>query len=62
MSRERRPHSAPDILACIAFEALVASVAAGNIANGVAITDADRERLTVAASRLQAAAEAAHAT
>ena len=57
--RERRPFSANDILACIGFEALVVSVAASALAHGEALSDGNRERLVVAASRLGHAAEVA---
>lgn len=55
--RERRPFYATDVLRCIAFEALVVSIAATNLGQGVALPEADRKRLLVAASRLQAAME-----
>ena len=61
LRRERRPFNAADVLRCTAYEALIASVAAGNLANGLTLTDQDRERLTLAASRLQIAAEMSHA-
>ena len=54
---ERRPFYAIDILRCLAFEALVVSIAATNLAQGVPLPEADRKRLLVAASRLQAAME-----
>jgi len=43
----------------VEFEALVAAVAAGNMATGEPLSDTDRERLGVAASRLQEAARLA---
>lgn len=52
--RERRPFNAHDVLACIASEALLVAVAAGNLAQGVVLTDADHERLAVAVERIQA--------
>ena len=55
--RERRPFNAHDVLACVAFEAMVAAVAAGNMGQGVALTDEDYARLLLAAERLQTAAE-----
>lgn len=58
---ERRSFNGRDVLACIEYEALIAAVAAGNLAKGIELSDGDRERLTLAASRLQAAAEMAHA-
>ena len=45
-------------LSVIAFESMLAAVAAGNLANGVALTDADRARLMVAANRINRVAEA----
>lgn len=56
-AKERRPFYAIDVLRCVAFEALVVSIAATNLAQGVALPGADRKRLLVAASRLQAAME-----
>ena len=53
--RECRPFNAHDVLACIASEALLVVVAAGNIAQGVMLTDADRQRLVKAAGRIEAA-------
>lgn len=53
----RRPFNASDILRCVAFEALVAAVAAGNIAQGIDLTKDDHDRLFVACGRLQEAAE-----
>ena len=55
--RERRPHHASDILASIAIEALIVALAASDICRGKTITDTDRERVMLAASRLGAAAE-----
>ncbi len=43
------PRAALEVLA---FEALLAAVAAGNMANGVTLTDADRARLRLAAGRM----------
>ncbi len=54
---ERRPFHAIDVLRCIAFEALVVSIAATNLAQGTTLPESDRKRLLVAASRLQAAME-----
>jgi hypothetical protein len=56
-AKERRPWNAIDVLRCVAFEALLVSIAANNVAQGVALPEADRKRLLVAASRLQAAME-----
>ena len=45
-------------LSVIAFESTLAAVAAGNVANGVTLTDADRSRLMVAANRINRLVEA----
>lgn len=58
---ERRPFPAADILQCVAFEALIVSIAASNIANGIPSSDEDRARLSRASERLQGAVEATHA-
>ena len=59
---ERRPFPASDVLRAVAFEALLVAVAASNVARGMALSDADRERLMVASSRIQAAVrESGHA-
>ena len=39
-------------LSVLAFESTLTAVAAGNVANGVPLTDADRARLLVAANRI----------
>lgn len=57
--RERRPFNASDVLQCIAFEALLTAVAAANIARGCSLSSADTERVSLACSRLHAAAEVA---
>ena len=54
----RRPFHATDVLRCIAFEALVVSIAASQMGRGSALSGTDRRRLLLAASRLQAAMEA----
>jgi hypothetical protein len=56
-ARERRPFYAADILRCISHEALIVSIAAMNVAKGVELSEEDRKRLLVAASRLQGATE-----
>lgn len=53
---ERRPWTAADVLRAVGFESLVVAVAAGNLAQGVELSTEDRERLTLATERLQAAA------
>lgn len=45
-------------LSVLAFESTLASVAAGNLANGLTLTDADRARLLVAANRINRLVEA----
>lgn len=50
---ERRPFPATDILRAIAFEALVVSCAAATMATGEALALTDRDRLKLAASRIQ---------
>jgi len=45
-------------LSVLGFEATLAAVAAGNLARGVALTDADRARLMKAAGRINLIAEA----
>lgn len=55
---ERRPFPATDILRAIAFEALVISCAAATMATGEALALADRDRLKLAASRIQDALRA----
>ena len=45
-------------LAVLAFESTLAAVAAGNIAHGVTLSDADRSRLQKAAGRINLIAEA----
>jgi len=57
--RERRPFNAHDVLACVSFESLIAATAASALSRGEALSDTDRERLTIAASRLSHAAEVA---
>lgn len=49
------PRAALEVLS---FEATLTALAAGNIANGVALSDADRSRMKVAASRITRIAEA----
>lgn len=45
-------------LSVMAFESTLAAVAAGNVANGAKLTDADRARLMVAANRINRLVEA----
>lgn len=54
-----RALTAREALAALKFEVLVVAVAAENIANGIALSDADRARLLLAWARIDAiAAEA----
>ncbi len=55
----RRPFNPSDVLALVAFEASVAVLVISDVLKGTA-TDADRDRLLVAAQRLGHAAEACH--
>lgn len=54
---ERRPFPAADILRAVSFETMIVSLAAAQLAKGKPLSDVDLERLKLAASRLQAAAE-----
>ncbi|MDE2260450.1 MAG: hypothetical protein KGK17_09035 [Betaproteobacteria bacterium] len=56
--RMGRPFPAADILRAIAFEALVVAVAGSSLLEGKAFSIIDRERLTLAVSRIQAALDA----
>ncbi len=56
---ERRPFPAADVLRCVGFEVLIVAAAAVAVANGKPVTEADRDRLILAASRIQAAITAA---
>jgi len=51
------PLSPRAALSVLAFEAMLTAVAAGNIANGVNLTDADRARLRRAVGRINKIAE-----
>lgn len=55
---ERRPFPAADVLRAVAFEALAVSIIALDLANASPLSDTRRERLLLAASRLQVAAGA----
>ena len=56
---ERRPFPAADVLRAIAFEALVVCASAVAVLEGKPFNQQDRERLILAASRIQAAITAA---
>ncbi len=53
-SKQHRPKPFPaiDAIRVLAFESTLTAVAAGNIANGVTLTDNDRARVLVAANRI----------
>lgn len=59
MPPQRRPFPAADVLRAIGFEALVICAAAAAILAGEPFSEIDRERLILAASRIQAAMTAA---
>lgn len=56
---DRRPFPAADVLRAIGYEALVVSAAAAALLSGEPFTPTDRERLILAASRIQGAISAA---
>ena len=53
----KMPFSYADAMRCIAFESTLAAVAAGNLANGVTLTDTDKARLMLASKRINHALE-----
>jgi hypothetical protein len=60
LPRERRPFDAASVLACVATEAEIASIAADNLASGLMLSESDRGRLRLAATRLATAVEVVH--
>ncbi len=52
-----KPLPATAAIQVLAFESTLAAIAAGNIANGVVLTEIDRARLLVAARRINHVAE-----
>lgn len=56
---ERRPFPAADVLRAVAFESIVVSAAAASLLAGEPFGVADRERLILAAARINAALTAA---
>ncbi|WP_336511645.1 DNA primase [Candidatus Accumulibacter phosphatis] len=56
---ERRPFPAADCLRAVGFEALVVCAAAAAMLAGEPFSEIDRERLILAASRIQSAMQAA---
>lgn len=55
---ERRPFPAADILRAIAFESTLVLIAAADLLAGNPFNETDRERLTLAAARIQSALSA----
>ncbi len=55
----RRPFPAADCLRAVGFDALVVAAAAVAVADGKPVTETDRDRLILAASRIHAAITAA---
>lgn len=49
----RRPFPAADVLECVATEARIAAIAAGDLAEGMALSVEARARLLIAAGRLE---------
>lgn len=49
----RKPFPAADVLEALSTESRIVAVAAGNVRQGVALTDADHERLFLAAARIE---------
>lgn len=59
--RERRPFTADDALHCLALESTLLVIASADLAGGKPLSDADRARLILAATRINAAARSIHA-
>ena len=59
---ERRPFPAADVLRAIGFEALIVAACGVSLLAGEPFTEVDRERLTLAVQRIQAAMTAAGVT
>ncbi len=57
LKTNRMPFSYADALRCISFEALFVALAAGNVAQGVPLSESDRQRLWLAANRINHALE-----
>lgn len=55
LPKVRRPYPASDVLEATYMESLITATAACNLANGVEMTAADKERLMLAHERLSAA-------
>jgi hypothetical protein len=56
----RRPFNAADVLECVALEARIVALAALDTHRGIALPETERERLLLAASRLEQARELAN--
>jgi hypothetical protein len=56
----KRPFSAYDVLEALDHEAMIVAVAASNLAQGIALTDADRARCWTAANRIEQGRRLAH--
>lgn len=56
----RRPFPAADVLEALSMESLVVIVASANIRQGIALNDADHERLLLATERIQQGRELAN--
>lgn len=59
---ERRPFPAADVLRAVVIEMQLVAIEAGRIGRGEVLTDDDRARVLLAASRLSAAADLAGVT
>lgn len=57
---EHRPFPATDVLRAVAHEAIIVTLAASDLAQGRPMSPEDRERVSIAAGRLQHALEVAH--
>ena len=57
-SKPNHWHAARDALRVLSHEVLIVAIAGENIANGIALSDDDRDRVSQAASRIRAAREA----
>lgn len=60
MPRERKPFYAGDVLKIMSFEASIAYLCAADMASGKQLTETERNRLLLAASRLNHACEVAN--
>ena len=54
----RKPFPASDVLAALTTESLIVALAASDVASGKALSEVDRERVLIAAGRIQAGAHA----